>query len=50
MENVLLSAHNVHIAPTYRKKTVDIFVQKLKEFQSADFGGFREQVDKSSGY
>jgi len=49
MENVLLSAHNVHIAPTYRKKTVDIFVQKLKEFQSADFGGFREQVDKSSG-
>ena len=50
VENVLLSAHNVHITPTYRRQSVDNFVQKLKEFQSADFGGFREQVDKSSGY
>ena len=31
-------------------QTWDIFLEKLKDFRSPDFSGFKDQVDKTCGY
>jgi len=50
MENLLLSPHNADLTPMYMHQTWEIFLQKLSDFTSPSFGGFKDQVDKSCGY
>ncbi|CAJ1444295.1 unnamed protein product [Effrenium voratum] len=49
-ETLLLSPHNADLTCTYMQLTWDIFLERLRDFESPGFKGFEQTVDKSKGY
>lgn len=47
MENLLLSPHCADETASYVQDTWDTFCERLREFQAADFHGFRDQAGQA---